>query len=187
MPRSVTKREDPHKMGISTRDPGAKARRAAEETFRFACRILNVVPFIREPNSACIRDRGLGVRGIRIRAYVRILHPGTGIIIFNLLFLPTPTFLLASNMPPSCQTVWLHHGTALPSKWPTPEQVSPLFASRLAFVPFTCKTYVDGALAVRPPSRQSTRSGLRGSPLLFFLRPEIQYLLTARGPWDDQR
>jgi hypothetical protein len=68
MPRCLTK--SLHLFDLHSRPWRTPKRGCREETLR----ILNVVPFIRfEPNNdGRIRDRGLEVRGLRIRPYLRI-------------------------------------------------------------------------------------------------------------------
>jgi len=100
------------------------------------------------------RDPGSEVRGISdsFTAYVRIppsrsrCPPLSKNLPYRLkhLILPCP------KLPNRVAARW----TALLQIQSTPEQVSPLFAcaaERRWPVPFTCKTYVDGALAVRSP------------------------------------
>jgi hypothetical protein len=129
------------------------------------------------------------VRGIRIRPYLRILHPNTAITI-NLLFLPTsrlkhPIFP-CPKLPNRVAAPW--NGATF-KKVHTRASLSSfrLAAARLlATVPFTCKTYVDGALAVRSPSRQSTRSAVCEVRLCFF-SCGLKSNICAHGSWDDKR
>jgi hypothetical protein len=105
-----------------------------------------------------IRDRRTEVRGISdsLTAYVRV---------FSICFSSsssfqrpriTPLLICFAQAAKQCGAPW----TALPSIRTTPEQVSPLFAcaaEKLLLGPqssrLACKTYVDGALAVRPSAR----------------------------------
>lgn len=88
-------------------------------------------------------------------------------------FTPQDTLL----WPKTCQTVWLHHGTALPSMRSTPEHLSPLFACAAdkflgpLFIPFPMQDVRRWRLSCWPP-RQSPAL-VRELAFFLFLRLDL--------------
>jgi hypothetical protein len=154
------------------KDPGASLRDA--EAFRFALPYPKRCLFIREPNGARIRVRRLGVRGIRIRAYVRNSHPDTLASLSSSSSSSqhrspsspqTPRFAMPQAARP-CGCNCMHHGTALLQKWSTSEQVSPLFACAAELLSPHYPVHMQDVRRWRLSCSLAITASLRGSLLL---------------------